>query len=600
MPRKNEFKHTSEEIIQNIKTIYTDIKHVPTMQEYINHPAHIYSITAIRNQLGTWKNALKAAGLCRSSIVYSNRELIKNLKLVSKKIGHTPSPGEYIKHPDHKYSYTTFKHRFKHWYIACEKAGFPRCLRAISVEITRDQVIQNVKDISEELGYFPSQSEVEQHPKYRVSKTTLRKFFNPYNLLAKEIGIEYTRKRRISDEELLEDLYNAATSHPDASMMMLLKKYTLHGEPTFKRFGNFNQIRQKIYQKYGLKIIDRSNDVKKSWWTKQIIKDEFYYVKSIVGRTPFCTELSRYSHYKCIAHGIQRLYGNYTNFLLSINHIPIKHRNNSDVYAIKKKIYIKELRRIIKNAEKTKTVLSVRQIVKESNILKRNMIIKLFGSAKQWFDESHIPYYINKKINSKNKTHRTDMHPIVISDEELLYSIQNVAKNIGHTPTQAEYQKNNNRISCVETIRKRFGIWENAMIAAGLTPIKRKNIMVTSEQILESIQKVVEDLKRIPREMEYEKHPYGICTNVTIQKYFGSWKNALSLLNLYPIHVYKYSYEDMIERIRAVAEDIGHVPTKEEYRLNPQKYIAKASIYKYFGSWSKALEAAGLKEKSAS
>ena len=101
----------------------------------------------------------------------------------------------------------------------------------------------------------------------------------------------------------------------------------------------------------------------------------------------------------------------------------------------------------------------------------------------------------------------------------------------------------------------------------------------TKEELLDIIRAKAEELGRAP-------FGYEIPQRKVIVKNFGSWDNALEAAGLY-INRQKYTDEQLLEIIKEKAKELGRKPRRKD--------ISQAdTIAKRFGSWNKALEAAGI------
>jgi hypothetical protein len=79
------------------------------------------------------------------------------------------------------------------------------------------------------------------------------------------------------------------------------------------------------------------------------------------------------------------------------------------------------------------------------------------------------------------------------------------------------------------TIHNRFGSFDNAVIAAGLTPRLRRNHQVSAEIVLEHLYLVAKELGDWPKHDSYRRAAVGrYVTPTTIRSYFPGWHAALA------------------------------------------------------------------------
>ena len=156
-------------------------------------------------------------------------------------------------------------------------------------------------------------------------------------------------------------------------------------------------------------------------------------------------------------------------------------------------------------------------------------------------------------------------------DRRMIAALRSVADAIGHVPTTSEYVGEYERrrergalaLPSVSTVVKHFGGWERGLAAAALIP-----------GLPPSRQRARDPLRRV---------------------------------------IYRYSDERLIESLRACARDLGRIPMVRDYQTwradhlagRPGKRLPQADIpdrrtlHNRYGSWPKALAAAGLDPEGA-
>ena len=138
----------------------------------------------------------------------------------------------------------------------------------------------------------------------------------------------------------------------------------------------------------------------------------------------------------------------------------------------------------------------------------------------------------------------------LLTDKEIIDSLQNIANELGHSPTAKEYGNSSLKKVSSGYLQHHFGSYNNALKAAGLSvriakrlgerynkkqifKIKtKKKYQYSNKQIIQNLQDVANDLGRAPSINEYEKHPLHIMHSSTIYRRFKTWINALEQANL--------------------------------------------------------------------
>jgi len=172
------------------------------------------------------------------------------------------------------------------------------------------------------------------------------------------------------------------------------------------------------------------------------------------------------------------------------------------------------------------------------------------------------------------------------SEEDLLADLKSVADIVGETPSEREYS--NYGEYSVKTYCKRFGGWNSALQAAGFEPNVEMNL--SEETLITALQGFAEKLGRPPTTDEMDRS--GPYTTNSYKRAFGTWNRALRQARLEVHSVWDVSEEDLISELNSLAEELSHVPRKDEMR-NQGKWSA-AVYQERFGSWNEALRAAGF------
>jgi len=176
-----------------------------------------------------------------------------------------------------------------------------------------------------------------------------------------------------------------------------------------------------------------------------------------------------------------------------------------------------------------------------------------------------------------------------ITQQMLINDIQRVSNEISKTPTQQEYDEYGEFSH--STARNRFGTWNDAIQNAGLDV--DKNSSVDEEELIEDVKKVAESLGKTPTRVEYNEH--GEYHSKTLQERFDRYNNAVMAADLTPNSKVpdEIPPQKIISDIRSVAERLGRAPKSREYDKYGEHNSNTAA--RKFGEWNKAVRQAGLK-----
>ncbi|MBT3720088.1 hypothetical protein HN789_05095 [archaeon] len=116
----------------------------------------------------------------------------------------------------------------------------------------------------------------------------------------------------------------------------------------------------------------------------------------------------------------------------------------------------------------------------------------------------------------------------------------------------------------------------------------------TKEQLIFYLKKYSKELKKTPTIKDINKNK-KVPSSSTYMKRFGSWNNSLKKAGLKINIVKKFEKKELTENLKQLKKELGRIPKLSD--LKERKWIASSSTYvKYFGSFKKALKAAGLKQ----
>ncbi|AUX08299.1 HNH family endonuclease [Halalkaliarchaeum desulfuricum] len=176
------------------------------------------------------------------------------------------------------------------------------------------------------------------------------------------------------------------------------------------------------------------------------------------------------------------------------------------------------------------------------------------------------------------------------SREELISELQRLADSLDRSPSYTDMEDQGNYAP--ETYNNEFGSWNEALDAAGL---ERRRVQKQSlDELTTELQRLSDQLERPPRSIDIEEHSdysVGVFYNR-----FGSWESALEAAGIDPPQ--SPPREKLIEELQTIAAETDGRPTVD--RVNE---MGTYSIYQYrkeFGSWGEAVEAAGFESREPS
>ncbi len=168
--------------------------------------------------------------------------------------------------------------------------------------------------------------------------------------------------------------------------------------------------------------------------------------------------------------------------------------------------------------------------------------------------------------------------------------MQKAAVELGHSPFVREMNKLKGYPSA-DTFVNEFGGWNEALKAAGLKVNRIKEY--SREELITYLQKAAKELGHTPTGNEINKLK-GYPSSTVFADQFGSWNKALEIAGLMiNREKFNYSREELITYLKKAATELGHTPTVSEIS-KLKNYPSRTAFVNQFGSWNKALRAAGL------
>lgn len=115
-----------------------------------------------------------------------------------------------------------------------------------------------------------------------------------------------------------------------------------------------------------------------------------------------------------------------------------------------------------------------------------------------------------------------------------------------------------------------------------------RNRGLTSEELLEDLQRVAQVMgKKSVSFGEYRRH--GRCGSETLRLRFGSWNKALSAAGLEVRYPRKISNQELFENLERVWQALGRQPWQSDM-VKPLSAFTSTPYENRFGGWRKALE----------
>lgn len=298
---------TSDEVLADFRRVAEIVGHRPCVREYREHGR--YASATLERRLGGFEAAARLAGFhfVKRRPTATDEELRDDLERVARKVGRTPSQGDYHKHGLYspavvaRHHGSTWKTARDHYLGLSEKES-----RAVSrrrsrpPDIADEKLLADLRRVARELGRRPSQSEYKRRGRYAMA--TLARRFGGIRGAVERAGLAFgpiprphkTKRTshptdaeltsRLTDAELLSDFRRVAKV---VGRRPLISDYNAHGHYSIttllRRFGTIRKITDAA--KLFFKSASGPTD-------EDVIKD-LRRVASELGRAPSSNEYKR-------------------------------------------------------------------------------------------------------------------------------------------------------------------------------------------------------------------------------------------------------------------------------------------------------------------
>lgn len=176
------------------------------------------------------------------------------------------------------------------------------------------------------------------------------------------------------------------------------------------------------------------------------------------------------------------------------------------------------------------------------------------------------------------------------SRQEIVDDLKQVFADTGIRPTVSNYREEG-RYS-MTPIYSRFGSWDAAKEAAGVDRELENPRKISRERLLSDIGRVQSKVDGVVTEAEYETH--GKYSISVLRRRFGAWTTARIAAGIAgnPKAHNRISESDAKQALKELSEELGRTPRRSDVK-NSGEY-SYAMYERKFGSWNDALIDAGF------
>lgn len=169
-----------------------------------------------------------------------------------------------------------------------------------------------------------------------------------------------------------------------------------------------------------------------------------------------------------------------------------------------------------------------------------------------------------------------------IPESDLLGEIQRLHQELGRVPSAFDMENDGN--FAVNTYRRKFGSWNQALSEAGLELNNRTNI--PQSELLNEIKRLADEIDRVPTIGDMEQ--IGRFGSATYAKSFESWNEAIRRAGFEPNVRSDIPESELKQEILRLNDELGYTPERREMDRFGQ--FDSSTYASSFGTWNKALQ----------
>ncbi len=458
--------HTEEEIrdvlVAELQRLADQLNHPPGLRDMNQHGAH--SSKTYQKKFGSWNNALRAAGLgINAETNIDKPDLIDELRRIAEELDRTPTSRDMADRG--KYGTATYTHQFDSWNDAVREAGLEPIRER---DVSREDIIADLKRLTEKLGKPPNTREMKEHGCYGVS--TCSNEFGTWNEALKAAGVGTNEERDIPKSDLLAEIHRLNENVEGGLIASHMRKMGKFSVGTYNRkFGSWNGALQEA----GIELNNRT-DIPRSELLAELKR-----LSEELERTPTVEDMGKVGRFGSATYATA--FGSWNDAIIEAD-LGVNVRSD-----IAKKELLEGIQSLSGELGRTPE--------------KREM--DQYGQ----FDSTT---YMSRFGSWNEALKQAGFDPLLRSDipkSELREEIQRLADALNRPPTRDEMEYQGRFSSSIYS--RKFGTWTDALIEAGYEPHKALNPDYLDHRVDSVTELVIADML-LDAGVEYENEGIGI------------------------------------------------------------------------------------------
>ena len=443
--------HDEEEVKQVLTTelerLADELGRTPGLRDMNQHGGH--SSKTYQKKFGSWNEALKQAGIpINNEHDIAKSDLLDELIRLKDQLGRTPTSRDMAKKGT--YGTSNYPNKFGSWNDAVREAGLEPTRER---DVPREDIIDELKRVAEELGKPPNTEEMKEHGCYGVN--TCSNEFGTWNEALKAAGVGTNKERDVPGSELLAELHRLNENVGGGLITSHMRRMGKFSVGTYTRkFGSWNDALREA----GIELNNRTNIPKSE------LLAELQRLNEELGRTPTVADMGKKGRFGSATYATA--FGSWNDAIVEAD-LGVNVRSN---------IPEKEL------------LSEIQSLGNESGQTPKKREMDQHGQ----FDSTT---YMSRFGSWNEALKQAGFDPILRSDIpewELIEEIQRLADTLNRPPTRDEMEQQGGFSSSI--YQRRFGTWTDALIEAGYEPHKALNPDYLDHRVDSATELVIADI----------------------------------------------------------------------------------------------------------
>lgn len=415
--------------------------------------------------------------------MYSNAELLADLRRLADDLGRAPRVRDVQEHGKH--SHTLYYDRFGSWSETLEAAGLETDEQ--DTRHSKKELLEEIRRLADDIGETPTIAELRERGEYSIKPYVDR--FGSWNSAVEAAGLESrSSTRSVSESDLIADLQRVATDSEGVPTAEDVRERGNHAPSTYiERFGSWRDARKAA----GVPV-----DIEKNEISEQELLDEVRRLGDELGQPPTVQDIREQGRFSRPTY--YSTFDSWSDVLAAAGY-----DLSEQQHRISDEELCEELDRLATELGDTPTLQDLREKGKHS----ATTYIDRFGS---WQAALEAAGYEPREPTTE------------IRKDDLLTELQDVAQELGERPTAP--QMNEHGEYWASTYRRRFDSWSAALEAAGFDDVPTRG-RVSEEDLLEELRRLADELGERPTMSTMREE--GKYSTSTYARRFGSWSDAI-------------------------------------------------------------------------